>query len=61
MTDCSYTDYFKKVKEGMRKNGASEDEVKDFEKKAAPVAKKILSEVSEYQFYMGESMDPEGM
>lgn len=51
----------KKVKEIMKERGASEDEVKEFEKGAAGYAKKIVGNFKDYDFYIGESMDPDGM
>jgi hypothetical protein len=46
----------KKVKEALKNKGASDEEVSAFEKGAASFAKKIV-----YDFYVGESMDPDGM
>lgn len=54
-------DYMKKVKEGMKKNGSSDEDVKDFESKASGFAKKIVGGFKDYEFYIGESMDPDGM
>ena len=51
----------KGVKEAMKKKGASEDEVKEFEKAAQSFAKKILGNFKDYEFLIGESMDPDGM
>jgi len=53
--------YMKKVKEAMQKKGASEDEVKEFEKGAQGFAKKIVGNFKDYEFLIGESMDPDGM
>ncbi|GAB7349721.1 hypothetical protein MBLNU459_g0458t1 [Dothideomycetes sp. NU459] len=53
--------YMKKVKEAMKEKGASEDEVKEFEKGAAAFAKKIVGNFKDYEFLIGESMDPDGM
>lgn len=51
----------KKVKEAMKGKGASEDEVKEFEKGASSFAKKIVANFKDYEFLIGESMDPDGM
>jgi len=53
--------YMKKVKEAMKAKGASDDEVAAFEKGAQGYAKKIVGNFKEYDFYIGESMDPDGM
>lgn len=54
-------DYMKKVKAHMQSTGASEDEVKTFEKGAQTFAKKVNSNFKDYEFFIGESMDPDGM
>ena len=51
----------KKVKETMTANGASEDEIKEFEKGAQGFAKKIVANFKDYEFYTGENMNPDGM
>lgn len=38
-----------------------EDQQADFEKKAGAYAKKIVANFKDYEFYIGESMDPDGM
>jgi hypothetical protein len=53
--------YMKAVKEAMKKKGASEDEIKEFEKGASTFAKKIVGNFKDYEFLIGESMDPDGM
>lgn len=53
--------YMKKVKEAMTKKGASDDEIKGFEKGASAFAKKIVANFKDYEFLIGESMDPDGM
>ncbi|EON62239.1 translationally-controlled tumor protein [Coniosporium apollinis CBS 100218] len=53
--------YMKKVKEAMKEKGASDDEIKDFEKGASGYAKKIVANFKDYEFLIGESMDPDGM
>jgi hypothetical protein len=51
----------KTVKEGLKKKGASDDEVKAFETGAQAFAKKIVANFKDYEFLIGESMDPDGM
>ena len=51
----------KKVKEAMKGKGASDDEIKEFEKVASSFAKKIVANFKDYEFLIGESMDPDGM
>jgi len=53
--------YMKKVKEGLKAKGASDDEVKEFEKGASAFAKKLVANFKDYEFLIGESMDPDGM
>jgi len=38
-----------------------EDRVADFEKEASAFAKKIVANFKDYEFYIGGSMNPEGM
>lgn len=54
-------DYMKKVKAQMKESGASDDAVKEFETGASAYAKKIVANIKDYDFYIGESMDPDGM
>jgi hypothetical protein len=51
----------KKVKEALKEKGASDEEVKEFEKGAQAFAKKIINNFKDYEFLIGESMDPDGM
>ncbi len=51
----------KKVKEAMKTKGASDEEISAFEKGASGFAKKIVGNFKDYDFYVGESMDPDGM
>jgi hypothetical protein len=51
----------KTIKEKMKAKGASDEEVTAFEKGAAVYAKKIVGNFKDYDFYVGESMDPDGM
>lgn len=53
--------YMKTVKDKMKESGASEDAVKEFETSAQGYAKKIVSNFKDYEFLIGESMDPDGM
>ena len=53
--------YMKAVKGKLQEKGAPEDEVKAFEKGAAGMAKKIQTNFTDYEFFIGESMDPDGM
>lgn len=54
-------DYMKTLKKALVEAGKSDDEVKAFEDRAKVVAKKILGNFKDYEFYTGESMSPEGM
>lgn len=51
----------KKVKEQLKANGASDDTVKEFETGASSYAKKVVANFKDYEFLIGESMDPDGM
>jgi hypothetical protein len=51
----------KKVKEALKGKGASEATITEFEKGAQSYAKKIVGNFKDYDFYIGESMDPDGM
>lgn len=51
----------KAVKKGMQEKGADEAAVKDFETKASGYAKKIIANFKDYEFFTGESMNPDGM
>lgn len=51
----------KAVKEKMKESGKDEAEIKEFETGAQAYAKKIVSGFKDYDFYVGESMDPDGM
>ncbi|RYN43826.1 hypothetical protein AA0112_g440 [Alternaria arborescens] len=53
--------YMKAVKDGLKKKGADEATIKDFETKASGYAKKIISNFKDYEFFTGESMNPDGM
>lgn len=45
----------------MKAKGASDDSVTEFEKGASGFAKKIVANFKDYEFLIGESMDPDGM
>jgi hypothetical protein len=51
----------KKVKECLKEKGAADSVITDFEKGAQSYAKKIVGNFKDYDFYVGESMDPDGM
>ena len=51
----------KAVKAKLLEKGKSEAEVADFEKRAGAAAKKIVANFKNYEFYIGESMNPDGM
>ncbi|EPE27625.1 Mss4-like protein [Glarea lozoyensis ATCC 20868] len=53
--------YMKKVKEALKEKGADESVITQFEKGAQAYAKKIVTNFKDYDFYVGESMDPDGM
>ncbi|KAI9893278.1 MAG: hypothetical protein M1814_000407 [Vezdaea aestivalis] len=53
--------YMKAVKAKMEASGADEAKVKAFEKNAAGYFKKILPNFKDYDFYTGESMNPDGI
>ncbi|KAJ1835822.1 hypothetical protein IWW55_000882 [Coemansia sp. RSA 2706] len=51
--------YMKAVKAKLAETNP--DRIPDFEKEAAALVKKILGNFKDYEFYVGESMDPDGM
>ena len=51
----------KKIKEKLKAEGKPDDEITAFEKGAAAYAKKIVASFNDYEFLIGESMDPDGM
>ncbi|EME85386.1 uncharacterized protein MYCFIDRAFT_60259 [Pseudocercospora fijiensis CIRAD86] len=53
--------YMKTVKEKLKENGADEEAIKEFEKGAQGFAKKIVANFKDYEFFIGESMNPDGM
>jgi len=54
--------YMKSVKKYLEENGKSADEVKAFETGAQNFVKnKLLASFKDWEFYTGESMNPDGM
>lgn len=51
----------KAVKAKLTEKGASAEEIATFEKGAQAFAKKIVGNFKDYEFLIGESMDPDGM
>ncbi|PWN54096.1 translationally controlled tumor-associated [Violaceomyces palustris] len=56
----SYLTYLKSYMKTI-KNTLPEDQHADFEKRAAAFAKKIVGNFKDYEFYIGESMNVDGM
>ncbi|KAA8903985.1 translationally controlled tumor protein [Sphaerosporella brunnea] len=53
--------YMKSVKKKMQEKGKTEEEVAGFEKRASAAAKKLVAGFKDLEFYVGESMNPDGM
>jgi hypothetical protein len=53
--------YMKAVKQKMKEANKSDEEIAEFEKGAQSYAKKIVGNFKDYDFYVGESMDPDAM
>jgi len=53
--------YMKRVKECLKQDGRPEEEISKFEKGAQAYAKKIVANFKDFDFYIGESMNPDGM
>jgi len=53
--------YMKSVKTKLTEKGASAEEIKNFETKAQTYAKNIVANFKDFEFFIGESMDPDGM
>ncbi len=51
----------KKVMEGLKERGASEDYIKEFQTAAQKYSAKILANWENYDTYTGSSQDPDGM
>jgi len=47
----------KKVNEGLKAKGASEEKIKEFQTGAQAAVKKILANYDNYDMYVGESME----
>jgi len=54
-------EYMKKVKVALKEKNAPQSEIDAFEKGAGAYAKKIVGSFKDYEFFTGESMDPDGM
>lgn len=62
ITDLSFSlAYMKKVTEAMKKRGADEAAIKEFQTAAQKYSAKILSNWDNYDTYTGASQDPDGM
>lgn len=56
------TAYMKKVVEKMKESGADEDKIKKFQTGAQGYYTKVIApNFKDFDFYVGESMDTEGM
>lgn len=56
------TAYLKKVVEKLKEQGKSEDEIKEFQTKVQGYFTKVVGpNFKDYDFYVGESMDTDGM
>ncbi|KAF2756808.1 microtubule/calcium-binding protein [Pseudovirgaria hyperparasitica] len=53
--------FMKKVKEALTEKGTPESEIKAFEQGAAKFAGQVKKNFKDWQFFMGESMNPEGL
>jgi hypothetical protein len=51
----------KAVKGKLQEAGKSAEEIKEFETKASGFAKKVIANFKDWEFYTGESMDPDAM
>ncbi|WFD36673.1 hypothetical protein MCUN1_003560 [Malassezia cuniculi] len=51
--------YMKAIKADLQESNP--DRVPEFEKKAAEFAKKVIAKFSDWEFFTGESMNPDGM
>jgi hypothetical protein len=50
--------YMKSIKKYLEENAPERVEI--FESKIQPFVKKILGDIKDYEFYVGETMNPEG-
>lgn len=56
------TGYMKAVKAGLQEKGASAETITAFEKGAQSYVKeKLLPNFKDFEFYTGETMNPDGM
>jgi uncharacterized protein (UPF0332 family) len=53
--------YLKSLKTKFQEAGKSEEEIKAFEQRAVKFSKKIKENWDNWDFYTGESMNPDGM
>ena len=54
--------YLKKVVEALKAKGSSEEEIKSFQTKVQGYFTKVIKpNFKDYDFYVGESMDTDGM
>ena len=51
----------KAVKAKLQEAGKSAEEIKEFETGAQTFAKKVLGSFKDWEFYTGETMDPDAM
>ncbi len=51
----------KKVVEALKAKGTDEDTIKTFQAGAQSYVKKIIANITDYEFYTGESQDFDGM
>ncbi len=56
-----YQSYMKAVKGHLESDESTKPLVTEFEKGAQAFAKKIIANFKDYEFYTGESMNPDGM
>lgn len=53
--------YMKAIETHLKNSGKSDAEIDDFKAKANTFVKKIVGNFKDYDFYVGESMNPDGM
>ncbi|KAJ1645983.1 hypothetical protein J3B02_002538 [Coemansia erecta] len=53
--------YMKDLATKLKELGKSDEEIEAFKKRASELVKKILGNFKDYEFYIGESMNPDGM
>jgi hypothetical protein len=51
----------KAVKAKLQEDGKSAEEIKEFETGAQGFAKKVIGSFKDWEFYTGESMNPDAM